>query len=108
MNKLILAVALGATLIGIATAQAEDRRIRIINETSLTMVKFQASNVGTDSWEEDILGRYMLGPGQSTVVNLDDGSGYCRFDLKATFRNGATVVKRALDVCHTSSWRVYE
>ena len=84
---------------------AEDRRVRIINETSHTMLRFYASNVDTDDWEEDILGRGVLRSGQSVVVNIDDGSGHCMFDFKAVFNNGQELIRNNVNVCRISFYR---
>lgn len=72
------------------------------------MLMFHASNVGTETWEEDILGRDVLRPGQSMLVDINDGTGYCRFDLRATFSDGDRVVRRRFNVCHETTWRVYD
>ena len=99
------------TLTGLASGAAnaqEDRRVRIINETSHTIVRFFGSNAGTTDWEEDILGDDVLAPGQSVVINFDDGTGYCKFDFKAEFSDGDEVVKSGIDVCEISSFRFTE
>jgi hypothetical protein len=92
-----LAVAACVTL-GAMSAQANDRRVNIINETSTDMIEFYASNIGTDDWEEDILGAYILEAGGSVVVNIDDGTGYCKFDFLGVFADGEEVLKRGVDV----------
>ena len=55
-------------------ALALDRRIRLINDSSDTIVEFHASNTGRGRWEEDILGQQVVPPGRSVVINLNDGS----------------------------------
>lgn len=90
-----------------AQAQNLDRRIRVINNTSYTMLTFQASNVARRTWEEDILGRNrVLRSGQSIVVNLNDGSGYCVFDLRARFQGGREATRRRVNICQVSSWTI--
>lgn len=101
-------IALAAVSASTARADGEDRRVRIINETNHTITHFYGSNVGTDQWEEDILGQDVLPPGKSVVINFDDGSGYCKFDFKATFDDGDEVVKNGIDVCEISSFRFTE
>ena len=44
------------------TAGAQDRRVRIINASNVTVNSFQASNTTRKSWEEDIPGRSVLRP----------------------------------------------
>jgi hypothetical protein len=99
-----------ATTIGVAAATAPaaalDRRVRVINKTGETMMKFQASNRDSRSWEEDILGRAVLNSGQAVNININDGTGYCVFDFRATFRSGAQVVRRNVNVCKVASWTI--
>ena len=102
-------LALGLTVMGATQAvSAYDRRVRIINDTSQTMTMFHASNVNTTDWQEDILGNDVVRPGGSVMVNINDGTGHCRYDLRATFADGERVVRRNFNVCDKSSWRVYE
>lgn len=65
-------------------------------------MEFYASNIRTDSWEEDIFGRDVLESGYSYVINIDDGRGYCRFDMKGVLANGAEVVYYDVNVCEVS------
>jgi hypothetical protein len=103
-----IAVFAAASLLTATNASAEDRRVRIINETRFTIVRFYASNVGENDWEEDILGRDVLSPGQSVTVNVDDGTGYCLYDFKAVFDDGDELVRSRIDVCKISSYRYTE
>ena len=86
------------------SASAADRNVDIVNQTGQTMVHFYASNTGSDSWEEDILGHDKLANGDTQPVNIDDGSGACRFDFKAVFSDGTSSVRRGVDVCKVSSF----
>jgi len=105
---LALAVFAATTMLAPAMAEAQDRRVRIINETRHIIVRFYASNVAASSWEEDILGQEVLRPGQSVTVNIDDGSGYCLYDFKAVFDDGDSLVRQRVDVCKISSYRYTE
>jgi hypothetical protein len=88
------------------TAGAQDRRVRIINAGNVTVNSFQASNTSRKSWEEDILGSSVLAPGQSVMVNINDGTGACMFDFKAVLANGRKVESYGMNVCQISSWTV--
>lgn len=87
-------------------ALALDRRIRLINDSSGTIVEFHASNTGRSRWEEDILGQQTVPPGRSIVINLDDGSGFCRFDFKTVMESGKSLVKRNINICTLETYRV--
>ena len=85
----------------------EDRRVNIINETSYDIVRFYGSHVGTDKWQEDILGSDILYSGQSVKINFDDGTGYCMFDFKAVFSDGDELVRERINVCEIGSFRYH-
>ena len=87
-----------------APALALERYVRIYNNTSYTMTEFYGSNKGTDSWEEDIFGNQVLPAGASVDVNFDDGSGYCVFDFKAVFSNGAELTDYDLNICELDNF----
>lgn len=103
-----------ALLIGIITsissfpAYGADRHIVIVNDTSYTLVSIYASNIGSESWEEDLLQRGTLAPGGKVRANIDDGTGYCRYDLKAVFNNGASAIKRNVNVCQIETWTIHD
>lgn len=85
---------------------AEDRRVRVINASKVTMTHFYASNASRRSWEEDILGSSVLPAGRSVMINIDDGSGACMFDFKAVLANGRTIESYGMNVCRITSWTV--
>lgn len=94
---LTLATALFASTIGSAVAM--ERKVQINNQTSYTIVEFYASNTGTNDWQEDILGSDVLPSGSSVTINIDDGSGYCKFDFLAVFDDGDQLVSADNNVC---------
>ena len=107
MRTLLLASALlMACTTADNTANAADRRVKLINESRMTIVEFHASNISRNGFEEDILGKRVVAPGQSIVINLDDGSGYCKFDFMTVMRTGQKIVKRNVDVCQISTYRI--
>ncbi|MBI4225477.1 MAG: hypothetical protein HY617_04110 [Candidatus Sungbacteria bacterium] len=87
---------------------SHDRHVLVINRTSYTMVRFHASNRSRGGWEEDILGNDVLRPGYQVRVNIDDGSGYCRYDFRAVFNNGQEIVRYDVDVCRVSKWTLFD
>lgn len=82
-----------------SSAMALERKVKINNLTSYTIVEFYASNTGTADWQEDILGTDVLGAGESVNINIDDGSGYCKFDFLAVFDDGDELVSADNNVC---------
>jgi hypothetical protein len=102
----LVMMALAATVLAPGSATAEDRRVRIINAANITLNSFYASNVNRKSWEEDILGNSVLRPGQSVVVNINDGTGACMFDFRAVMADGRKVESYGMNVCQITSWTV--
>ena len=80
-------------------ASAFERHIEITNNTRMAIVEIQIARVGTDRWEADLLGDDILLPAQSLLVDIEDAKGYCRFDFKTVFDDGATLIRRDVDVC---------
>lgn len=93
------AAVFAATLLLASPVLAANRHVLVRNKTSYTITAFQASNTGTDSWEENILGNDPLEPGQQVDVNIDDGTGACHFDFLATFEDNTTAQKNDVNVC---------
>jgi hypothetical protein len=105
----LLALAtLASTAVMSTSVSAEDRRVKIINGTDHTMLRFYASNSSRTDWEEDILGSDMLRPGQSVRINIDDGTGACIFDFKAVFDDGDTLTRSQINVCKVGEYRYTE
>jgi hypothetical protein len=104
LASLRIAPLLATALFIASPALANDYHVEIINKTGLAMKHFYASVTSTDSWEEDILGRDILEDGESFEANINDGSGKCRYDFKAVFENGASLVRGNVNVCEVSSF----
>ena len=88
----------------ISAASAADRRVDIVNKTGVAITEFYASNTGTNDWEEDILGQDVLENRETVNVNIDDGTGKCRFDFKAVFKDGQELVRKNINVCQVGSF----
>jgi hypothetical protein len=104
MKAFSAVLALAILAIGVVDAAALDRRVRINNKSSYDIIEFYASNTGSRSWEEDILGRDILPSGSSVVINIDDGSGYCKYDFLAVFEDGDEVISNDNNVCELTDF----
>ena len=87
-------------------AQAQNRWVTIENVTGVTMREFYASNRDQRTWGRDWFGSSMLYSGQTVDFNIDDGSGYCIYDLKAVFVDGDEVTSMGFNVCELGTWRI--
>ena len=111
VKKLTISImAAVVALFGLAsgTANAQDRNVLVINETQHAIMEFYASNIGSDNWEEDILGESVLPVGQSVNINIDDGTEACLYDFKAVFDDGEELVRNRIDVCTIGTYRYTE
>lgn len=102
----IAALALASTVFALtnSSAMALERKVQINNQTSYTIVEFYASNTGTADWQEDILGSDVLAAGSSVMINIDDGSGYCKYDFLAVFDDGDQLVSADNNVCELDAF----
>ena len=91
---------------GVAIAE-ENRHVRIINHASSPIENLYASNVDSDSWEEDLLGLFQfISPNHYLDANIDDGTGHCLYDIKAVLVDGRVATTRGFNVCTNSTWTV--
>ena len=81
---------------------AYNRDVRIHNQTGWSMTYLYASSGG--DWSDDLLGSDTLEPGQSLVVTIDDGSGACRYSLKAEFDNGQSLQRNGVNACEVADY----
>ncbi len=102
-GKPLLGAALALLLAG--TAHALDRRVRIVNDSHVDIVDFYAVNVDTREWSESLIGDDILPAGASVVLNLDDGSGYCRYRFRAVFVDGFELERPSVNVCEVGTYR---
>jgi len=88
------------------SAQAENRWVTVRNYTNFVMMEFYASNRDQTSWGHDWFGMDVLGSGEEKAFNLDDGSGYCIWDLKVVFDDGDEVITNGFNVCEEPYWTI--
>lgn len=65
-NLKCITAALFASLAVTSPALAEDLVFTLNNNTSAVMVRFHTSPVDVESWEDDVLGSDVLGPGKAS------------------------------------------
>lgn len=99
MKNFAAGIALALLAVSFTNAAAMERQVQINNVSSYTIMEFYASNTGTNDWQEDILGDGVLASGESAMVNIDDGSGYCKFDFLAVFEDGDKAISADNNVC---------
>jgi hypothetical protein len=93
---------------GGSSIDAYDRVTNVVNKTSRVLVQLFASNVSQSNWGADLLGPTVISSESSIRINVDDGSGYCRYDLKAVFDDGTVAIAYGFDVCSSTEWTIYD
>jgi hypothetical protein len=88
-----------ATAAAPASADELDRRVNFINRSNTTLTQLYVSNHDTGGWGEDQLGLSVIGAGEYYRLDVDDGSGQCRFDIKAVFADGHVNTRMNVNVC---------
>lgn len=107
MTLLRFSSALAGALLTMSSVPAEaiDRHVRIVNETSHDIVAFHSSYSGTRVWGENMLGEAVLATGKSAILDFADGSGYCRFGFRAMFDDGVELVRNSINICDIGTYR---
>ena len=110
MNRVLAFAA--AALLAIPSGSADaatDGKTRLLTVENLSgqaLHYLYAAPVNSSAWEEDILGDEVIAVGHSLQVDLDVGTGVCRYDLKAVMENGRQVNRYGIDICTVSKWTI--
>ena len=96
---------------------AESLKFDIINKSKFDVTEIYASPVGTDDWEEDMLGDTDLLKSGDTVTATIKSAAKCskgakaRYDLKFVFEDDGdkdetnnSVIEKNIDLCDTGSY----
>lgn len=107
LSAFLVAGSLVAGAIGAAApANASDRRIWVRNHTDEALVGLYASNTGEDIWNYDMLGVDTIGPHRRMLADLDDKSGYCKYDLLAVMEDGSRAETYSFNACVETEWNI--
>jgi hypothetical protein len=109
MKKIALASLLAATVLS-TQAHAENLVFTLTNGTDSVLTRFYTSPTGTASWEEDVFGQDVLGPGESVEVTIADGRSVCDYDLRFEFEAGSSLAttEDSQNLCETGSYTISE
>jgi hypothetical protein len=85
-------------------AAADHMKVRIHNDTGLTLYRFYSTNSGSSKWGRDVMGSSTLPSGRSMTMNFDNQYGYCLFDFRAIFEDGTELLRGNVNVCEVSDY----
>jgi len=94
LGKLLL---LGLLMAVSVAAQAQQRYLRVTNNTGFDIMFLHVSSSSTGDWEEDVLGTNILRKGASFRINLP-GKGSPMYDVKAIDSDGDTYYRMGVNV----------
>jgi hypothetical protein len=109
MLKTLAALTAVVTISGLLStneADAYNRHVDIVNNSDRVITEFHASNIGENMWGPDLLGPIVLAPGDDVDLDLDDGTGYCRFDFLTITENGRGLVHPRVNVCEVARYQI--
>jgi hypothetical protein len=97
-----LAAAIALPLAGVA--HADERDFTLVNNTSVVLTHLYVSPTSVEDWGDDVLGRDVLGSGESVFVyftKFTDGA--CGYDVKVITDGGAEGKLFGVDLCATDT-----
>jgi hypothetical protein len=100
-------IALAAASMFTTPAFAEDLYITIRNNTDSTLTQVFVSHVGTNDWEDNVLGSDVPSGGTLSVT-IADGRSTCDYDIKAVFDDGGSVEFRDENLCEVKTFTVHD
>ncbi len=92
-----------ATLLAVL-ALAQDRQVRIHNNTGAPLYRFQSTNSGAEFWGKDVRGASTLPPGAAVMLDFDNAHGDCAFDFRAVSAGGQDLTRDRVNVCEVSDY----
>jgi hypothetical protein len=102
---IVTALCLGATH---ASADNQSRTFNFVNDSDRTVVHVAASNIARRYYDPiDLLGDEILAPGESTTIEPFNDQGWCRFDIRVTFRNGSSQEIGDVNLCEATEVTTY-
>ena len=97
-----LAAAIALPLAGVA--HADERDFTLVNSTSQVLTHVFVSPTAVDDWGDDILGRDVLGSGESVFIYFTKFTeGACAYDVKVLADSGAEGKLFGVDLCATDT-----
>lgn len=101
MAKNLLKAALLFLLLawGAGPAWAGSQDFLLVNQTGVVINKLHVVPVHATTWEEDVLGRDVLMPGEETTIRFSHAETDCHWDLMVTDTQGNEVTWEDVDLC---------
>lgn len=102
--KTLSAAAVALASLAATAVQADHMKVRIHNDTGLTLTRFYSTNAGSSKWGRDVMGSSVLPSGRAMTMNFDNQYDYCVFDFRAIFEDGTELLRGGVNVCEMSDY----
>lgn len=104
------AVFAAAGFVSVGAAKADDLVFTLKNGTNSVLTEFYTSPVNVNEWEEDVLGKDVLNPGESARVTIADGRRVCKYDMRFEFSEDSDLdtTTDTQDLCELGEYTVTE
>lgn len=100
--KLAARAALVAVAMSGTAAVAGMQDFVLVNATGYTISEVYVSPVSTADWEEDVMGRDVLGDGENVTIHFSPQDRVCHYDLKVVWDDGDEATWDDFDLCTLS------
>jgi hypothetical protein len=102
----LAAAAVSAPSMAQSSADGLDRRVQIENRTNQAILYVRGSPTTDSSFGPDRIPDRVVGSGQSTIVDFDNGTRQCQYDLRVTLADGSNIDRMNVNVCRVSVWSI--
>ena len=102
----LAAFAAAAPAIAQTGVDGQDRRVLIENRSSQPILYVRGSPTTDPSFGDDRIPDRVIASGQSSVVDFDNRTRACNYDLRVTLADGSNVDRMNVNVCRVSRWTI--
>ena len=81
-----------------------DHNLTLVNSGGAVVSAIYVAPTGSPDFSDDLLGKQVASVGKTVHVKVKDPAGSCVFDVQFLLADGATVTKKAVNVCQSDSY----
>jgi hypothetical protein len=103
MNALLKLAAPAAFLfVGTAAVSAGKQDFDLVNATGYVISEVYVAPSSSNEWEEDVMGRDVLGVGETVTIEFAPRQKACNYDIKVVWDDGDEAFWQGFDLCTVS------
>ena len=106
LGTIAAAALLSLSLAGTAAAEGK-QDFSLTNRTGYTIDQVYVAPSKSDEWEEDVLGRDVLGDGERVDISFHRKQKSCQWDLKVVYDDGEEAEWYGFDLCSVSKIKIF-